>query len=126
MKILLFVAAGGAIGAVCRYLVGVGAARWFGVAYPWGTLTVNILGSLILGILVEAFAIHWSPSQEVRAFFAVGVLGAFTTFSSFSMETILLFERGEIAASLGYVVMTVILSIGAFAVGMFTFRQVCL
>ena len=126
MKTLLFVAAGGAIGSVCRYLVGVGAARWFGVAYPWGTMTVNILGSLILGVLVEAFALHWSPNQEVRAFFAIGILGAFTTFSSFSMETILLFERGEIAASFGYVVMTVVLSISAFAIGMLTFRQVYL
>lgn len=126
MKILLFVAAGGAIGAVCRYAIDVGATRWLGLAYPWGTLTVNIVGCLILGLLVEVFALHWSPSQEVRAFFAIGILGAFTTFSSFSMETILLFERGEVAASLGYVVMTVVLSIGAFAAGMFTFRQIYL
>ena len=83
MKLVLLVAAGGAIGAVGRYLVGVGAVRLLGFGFPWGTLIVNVLGSLLMGLLIEFIALRLSASNEVRTFLATGVLGSFTTFSAF-------------------------------------------
>ena len=93
LKMLVFVAMGGALGAVARYLTIMGVGRVLGSGFPYGTLTVNILGSFILGMLVEAFALKWHVSQEVRAMIVVGVLGAFTTFSSFSLDAILQLAR---------------------------------
>ena len=78
MKVLLAVAAGGAIGAVGRYLLVTQVGHWFGTAFPLGTIVVNVLGSFILGALVEIMALAWSPSLELRALLTVGVLGAFT------------------------------------------------
>ena len=86
MKILLAVAAGGALGAVGRYLVITQVGHWFGTGFPLGTIVVNVLGSFAMGLLIESAALFWSPSQELRALLAVGVLGAFTTFSTFSMD----------------------------------------
>lgn len=118
MKMLLAVAAGGAFGAVGRYLVMGQAAQWFGTGFPAGTLVVNVIGSFILGVLVEVMALVWSPSQEVRALLVVGMLGAFTTFSTFSLDVALHFERGELAVVAVYVVASVALSVGALFAGL--------
>lgn len=122
MQMILAVAAGGAFGAVARYLVMVQATKLFGLSFPWGTLTVNILGSFIMGALIEIMALTWSPSQEMRAFLAVGVLGAFTTFSTFSLDAYTLYERGQVTAAAGYVVASVALSIAGLVAGLKVFR----
>lgn len=122
MKVLLAVAAGGALGAVGRYLVMTQVAHWFGTAFPFGTLAVNVIGSFILGLLVELLALVWSPPQELRALIVVGVLGAFTTFSTFSMDVALQVERGEANWAMVYVVASVVLSIGGFFAGMHLVR----
>lgn len=119
---VLYVALGGAIGAVGRYAV-VSAVGALGHGFPFGTLVVNIVGSAILGGLVELFALYWSPSPELRAMIVVGMLGAFTTFSTFSLDAVTLFSRGEALHAFAYVIASVVLSIGAFWLGMTILRQ---
>ncbi len=123
MKQLLVVAAGGAVGAVARYLVYVLAGQFLGTGFPFGTLIVNIVGSFILGVLVEGMALAWSIGEQMRLFLAVGVLGAFTTFSTFSLDVGLLYERGKIALIALYVSVSVIGSIGALFLGMYLMRR---
>ena len=118
MNMLLAVAAGGALGAVGRYLVMSQVGHWFGHGFPYGTLVVNILGSLIMGLLVEAWALVWSPSQELRALLAVGVLGAFTTFSTFSLDTVVLYQRDAYLSAGLYIVASVVLSVAGLIAGL--------
>jgi len=118
MKLVLLVAAGGAIGAVGRYLVGVGAVRVLGFGFPWGTLIVNVLGSLLMGLLIEFIALRLSASNEVRTFLATGVLGSFTTFSAFSLDFAVLMERKEHMAALFYLSASVTFSILALFAGL--------
>lgn len=124
MKLALIVAAGGAMGAVGRYYVGVAAAALMGIGYPWGTLTVNVLGSFTAGVLVEFMALVWHGTPELQALLIVGFLGGFTTFSAFSVETILMMERGDIGAAVIYALVTVALSVGAMAAGLHATRGV--
>ena len=116
MNMVLIVAVGGAIGASARFLVGsvVGG----GSGWPWGTFVVNVLGSFVFGVLIESWALAWSPSQEVRAFLTVGLLGGFTTFSAFSMDVVLLAERGRLDLALLYAATTVVLSVTALFCGL--------
>lgn len=114
MKVILAIAAGGAIGAVLRHLVNMQSLLWFGPGFPWSTLFVNIVGSFLMGVLVETSALVWSPGPALRAMIAVGFLGALTTFSSFSLDTAALYGRGELLTAFVYVVVSVVLSIGAF------------
>jgi CrcB protein len=123
MKSLLVVAGGGAIGAVARYLVYIVAGHVFGTQFPYGTLIVNILGSFIMGALTETMALVWSASNEMRLFLAVGFLGAFTTFSSFSLDFAVLYERGQLLLCTVYVGVSVVCSIGALFAGMLLFRR---
>lgn len=116
--LLLAIAAGGACGAVGRYLVSSLAGSLFGLGFPYGTLIVNVVGSFVMGVLVELGALVWSPTPELRAMLVTGLLGAFTTFSTFSLDVVTLFERkAHVAAGL-YLVMSVVLSIGMLIVGM--------
>lgn len=117
MHSLLAVAAGGALGAVARHLLSAQIMRVNGFGFPLGTLSVNVLGGLLMGLLVSLFALHWNAGQEVRLFLTVGLLGGFTTFSTFSMETILLFERGQWMAAGLYVLASVSLALAGFAAG---------
>lgn len=114
MKIVLAIAAGGALGAVLRHFVNVQAVHWFGMSFPWATLIVNIVGCFLMGVLVETSALLWSPGPALRAMIAVGFLGALTTFSSYSLDVAVLYERGALLPAAAYVVGSVILSIGAF------------
>ena len=118
------IAAGGAFGAVARYLVMSWIGRLFGHGFPYGTLAVNVIGSFILAALVESMALAWSPSQEMRALLVVGTMGAFTTFSTFSLDVVTLAERGEMAAAGGYVLASVAVSVGAFVGGLWVMRAV--
>ncbi len=126
MYIVLAIAAGGAIGAVLRHLVGLLTSQLAQTEFPWGTLSVNVIGSFIMGALVTYFALIWTPSQEVRAFLTVGVLGGFTTFSTFSLDVMTLWERGASMAAMGYIMASIMLSIFALMAGMMIIRQVVL
>ncbi|MHA1133880.1 MAG: fluoride efflux transporter CrcB [Alphaproteobacteria bacterium] len=118
MQTLLFVAAGGALGASGRYLVGIASGRLFGLDFPWGTLIVNVLGCLVMGLLIEAMALRWTVHNDLRAFLAVGLLGGFTTFSAFSADFGLLFERDAYLSAGLYLFASVGLSIAAFFAGL--------
>lgn len=118
MKTLLFVALGGALGASCRYGVGVAATHLGSGQFPWGTFTVNVAGSFILGVLAAAMTFSWSPSPEMRAFLVVGVLGGFTTFSAYSLEVILLIERDRLALAAVFMLGTVALSVAGLFAGL--------
>ena len=103
MTRLLIVAAGGALGAVARYEVGVWTQRLFSAAqWPWATLTVNVVGGLLMGLLAGWLAFRGGAhSESLRLFAAVGVLGGFTTFSAFSLEAALMIERRQLAMAGG-------------------------
>lgn len=116
IKTLAFVAAGGAVGASARYIVGVLAAHSGAGQFPWGTFSVNVAGSCLVGILAGLMTYTWSPSPEFRAFLMVGVLGGFTTFSAFTMEVALLIERDRLGLAALYLGSSVVLSVmGLFA-----------
>jgi CrcB protein len=118
------VAAGGAAGAASRYLFNVMMIRTLGVAFPWATLTVNVAGSFLMGVLVALFADRLTLSPEMRGFLTVGLLGGFTTFSAFSLDTIALYERGEITSAAAYVTASVVLSILGLFCGLGVVRWV--
>ena len=118
LRMLLAVAAGGALGSVARYLVGIGSTRLFGLGFPWGTLLINIGGSFLIGVFVELFALKWDLPREARVFLTVGICGGFTTFSTFSLEAWLLMERGEWGYAAAYVAGSVVLSIAALILGL--------
>ncbi len=122
MKMFLMAAAGGALGAGARYLVGVGAMRLMGPAFPWGTLTVNIVGCFLMGVLIEGAALKWSMSNELRTFLATGILGGFTTFSAFSLDFAVLMERKAQAAAIAYLGASVGFSILALFAGLSIMR----
>ena len=125
MTRLLIVAAGGALGAVARYGIGLGAVRLFPAAqWPWGTLAVNVVGGLLMGLLAGWLAFRGGAHAEsLRLFAAVGVLGGFTTFSAFSLETALMIERRQLAMAGGYVAASVLLSIAALFLGLMVARR---
>jgi CrcB protein len=118
MKAMIIVALGGAVGAVARYLVYQLSAYLFGLHCPYATLIVNIVGSFIMGLIIEAMMLSWSASMEIQLFLATGILGAFTTFSTFSLDFAVLYRRGDLALSMIYVMASVIFSIGALFIGL--------
>ncbi len=93
---------GGSLGVNARYWLGVAISRWAGPQFPWATLTINVSGSFAIGLLTVLLA-RWLPHPQLRLLLVVGFLGGYTTFSSFTAEALLLWERGERALSLGYV-----------------------
>ena len=119
---LLLVAAGGAIGAAMRHLTNLAAIRLLGPAFPWGTLTVNLAGSFAMGVFIEVLARRFGASNELRLFVATGMLGGFTTFSAFSLDVAVLYERGAVASAFGYAAASVILSIAALFAGLWLAR----
>jgi CrcB protein len=115
MNIWLLVMGGGALGSLARYLVATQVADWLpNLRFPLGTLAVNVVGCAIAGALVEIFADLWVPSVEARAFLIVGVLGGFTTFSAFSIDTFFLIERGSYLLACAYIAGSVVISLIAF------------
>ena len=114
MKTILWVAAGGACGAVMRYGV---QALTSGAEFPWGTLVVNIAGCLAIGLAIGAFAGTAWFEDVGRPLLVAGVLGGFTTFSAFSVDTVLLWEQGRVASAIAYVVSSVACCLLAAALG---------
>jgi CrcB protein len=113
MYMTLSVALGGAIGAVGRYWISSFVYQAVGGAFPWATLAVNVLGCASLGVLIQLMALAWSPSEHLRVFLTVGLLGALTTFSAFSLEVVLMVERGDWFNAALYILLSVVLCIGA-------------
>jgi CrcB protein len=122
LQLIIAVAIGGALGSVSRYVVGVIAGRLLGSAFPWGTLFINIVGSFAIGVLVEIFALRWSASEFTRVFLTIGICGGFTTFSTFSLDAVLLLERGEYAAASAYMVGSMVLAVGGLFGGLHLMR----
>lgn len=119
---VLQVALGGALGASGRYLCGVAAMRLLGPGFPWATLFVNVMGSFVMGVLVVVLA-HFGGTRYAP-FLTVGVLGGFTTFSSFSLDAVTLYERGDVGLALLYVVGSVVISLMALSFGLILTRSV--
>ncbi len=115
---VLIVAIGGAIGAALRYVTSLCALRILGANALWGTAGINILGSFAMGIFVELLARRYGGSPELRLFVATGILGGFTTFSAFSLDFAVLFERGDLGQAFAYVAISVIISIAALFAGL--------
>jgi CrcB protein len=117
----LYVAGGGALGSWLRFLVG----RAFGPvtsAFPWHTLTVNVVGSLAMGLLAGWLARFGSHGESWRLLLGVGLLGGFTTFSSFSLDFAVLVERGALAAAVGYVGLSVVAGLAGLFAGLYLMR----
>lgn len=123
MRAFVWVALGGALGAAGRYGVYLCCARLLGSGFPYATLLVNVLGSLMMGLLIEAAALGWQLGQSGRLLLVVGVLGSFTTFSTFSLDFATLYRRGELLLAAGYVISSVSLSVGALFAGLALARR---
>ena len=117
MSLWLAVAAGGALGALARWLMVVQVTRLLGAGFPAGTMVVNVLGSLAMGLVAALLAQGLSLSAELRAFLTVGFLGGFTTFSTYSLDAVGLAERGEWAGAAFYTAGSVALGVLAFLAG---------
>lgn len=124
LQLIAAVALGGAIGSVGRYLAGIGVGKLFGIGFPWGTLLINIVGSFLIGVFVECFALRWDLPQAGRVFLTVGICGGFTTFSTFSLESFLMIERGELGPAAAYIASSVVVSILALFAGLHLIRAV--
>ena len=121
--VVVAVAMGGAIGSVARYFVAqVQSPSWTG--FPYGIFLVNVSGGFIMGVLVELMALRFSVSPEVRAFLTTGVLGGYTTFSTFSLESALLIQKGAMINATTYIVGSAILSIVALFCGLYLVRAI--
>jgi len=120
--VLVFVGAG--LGGVLRHGVNLTAARLFGTQFPWGTLTVNVVGSLVMGLFAGYFAfrdgMNWT--QHARLFLTTGVLGGFTTFSTFSLDVAVLLERGDTGSATIYALVSLIVSVLALFAGLWLVR----
>ena len=124
LGILLAVALGGALGSLLRYFVAgaVQSATWPG--FPWGIFVVNITGGFAMGLIVELSALKLNLTPEVRAFLTVGILGGYTTFSTFSLDSALLIERGDYSGAALYIVGSALLSILALFIGLWFVRWI--
>jgi len=124
MNQVLAIAGGGAVGAVLRYWVSTGVYTLTGRGFPYGTLVVNVLGSLLMGFLYIWLLERIPGGVAARAFLLIGLLGAFTTFSTFSIETLNLMEAGQFTRALLNTLFSVVLCVGAAALGVMLARQV--
>ena len=123
MSNFLIVFLGGGLGAALRHGVNRMALAWFGPAFPVGTLIVNIVGSLAMGLLIGAFAAFGPAGNTMRLFLATGILGGFTTFSAFSLDALTLWERGDVGLAAAYVAASVLLSLAAVTAGFLISRS---
>lgn len=120
---LVLVAVGGAIGASLRHLANLASLRLVGPNFPWGTMAINIVGSLAMGVFIGMLARRVGASNELRLFIATGILGGFTTFSAFSLDFAVLWERGAAASALAYAIVSVIGAILALFLGLWLARS---
>jgi len=123
MQALLAIAAGGAVGAVLRFLIATRLQPATLSGFPLGTFTVNAVGSLLLGLLYVVFAEKIAVSDELRLGLTVGLLGAFTTFSTFSLETFRLLEQGRVVVAASYIGSSVVICVLAAGLGILIAKQ---
>jgi CrcB protein len=114
----LLVFFGGGLGATLRHLVNLTCARCIGAGFPWGTFIINISGSTVMGLIAGYLALKGEASQPWRLFLMTGILGGYTTFSAFSLDTAVLYERGEVGLAAAYVLGSVVLSIAGLFAGL--------
>ena len=119
----LLVFIGGGLGSTLRFAISVASARAFGAHFPWGTFLINISGSTVMGLIAGYLAFKGEASQPWRLFLMTGMLGGYTTFSAFSLDAGLLYERGEIGLALAYVLGSVLLSIAGLFAGLALVRS---
>jgi CrcB protein len=119
----LLVFVGGGLGATLRHLINVTCARYLGTGFPWGTFIINISGSTVMGLIAGYLAFKGEASQPWRLFLLTGILGGYTTFSAYSLDAALLYERGELASAALYVVGSVVLAIAGLFAGLALVRQ---
>lgn len=120
---LVLIAVGGAIGASLRHLVNLAALRLIGPGFPWGTAAINIVGSFAMGLFVGYLARRVGASEELRLFVATGIFGGFTTFSAFSLDFAVLWERGPVIPALSYALLSVVGAILALFLGLWLARS---
>ena len=123
MQNVLLVAIGGGIGAALRHLVNMAAVRLVGMSFPWGTLAINIAGCFVMGVFIEVLARRFNASNELRLFVATGILGGFTTFSAFSLDFAVLWERGGELPAVAYAVASLLGSLLAVFLGLWLARS---
>ena len=123
MGTVLAVGVGGGLGALARYYIA-GAIQSAVTTFPWGIFVVNISGGLMMGLIVEASALKLNLSPELRAFLTVGILGGYTTFSTFSLDSALMLQKGQYIAAAGYMIGSVVLSILALFAGLWIVRSI--
>ena len=119
----LVVFIGGGVGAALRHGVNLAVARWLGTSFNYATLIENVSGSLVMGLLVGYFAFKGGVPQHLRLFLTTGILGGYTTFSAFSLDSVLLWERGQWASATVYVLASVLASILGLVLGLSVIRQ---
>jgi CrcB protein len=122
MKLLIFAMVGGALGSGARHAVNIGMGRWLGAGFPWWTLFVNVTGCFLMGTLIEALALKFNASNDLRTFFATGILGGYTTFSAFSLDFAFLMQRHEHMQATLYLIGSVALSILGLYAGLWLTR----
>jgi CrcB protein len=123
MGILFAVGVGGGVGALARYFIAA-AVQPAGATFNWGIFVVNITGGFLMGLIVEASALKLNLSPELRAFLTVGILGGYTTFSTFSLDSALLLQKGQYAVAAAYIIGSVALSIMALFAGLWIVRAI--
>jgi CrcB protein len=123
MGIVFAVAVGGGVGSLLRYYVA-GLVQPAGYLFNWGIFFVNISGGFLMGLIVEGSALRFNLSPELRSFLTIGILGGYTTFSTFSLDSALLLQRGEYIQAGGYIIGSVVLSILALFAGLWVMRSI--
>ena len=121
--VYLIVFLGGGLGAALRHGVNISVARALGTAFPYGTLLINITGSFVMGAVAAYFAFKGDASQHWRLFFTTGILGGYTTFSAFSLDAALLYERGDVGLAALYIIASVAISIAGLFAGLAIVRS---
>jgi len=119
----LLVFFGGGLGASLRHFINLICARYIGIGFPWGTFIINVTGSTVMGLIAGYLAFKGEASQPWRLFVMTGILGGYTTFSAFSLDAGLLYERGELGLSAAYVLGSVVLSIAGLFAGLALVRH---
>jgi fluoride exporter len=124
MHTYLSIAVGGALGSMARYATGIYVGRWLGTEFPWGTLLINVIGSFLIGVFAESFALRWDATQATRVFLVVGICGGYTTFSTFSLDLVTLINHGQALAAGVYIVASVMLGLLGLYAGLHAMRLI--
>lgn len=119
----LVVFLGSGLGGMLRHGIGLLALRLTGTSFPWGTLVINVAGSAMMGLMIGLFAARNITNPELRLFFTTGLIGGFTTWSTFSLDIVTLWERGEAGAAIGYAVASLVLSLTILTIALVVTRR---